>query len=181
MTMTTRIKLLLALHFPFFVFAQPTSYGNFKVAEQEIIYQKVIANDSITVAALEAYYKTLPYLSNLSIKSDGLEFIMNDITVDYKKFQFSQVNTHIVLQTGKFSGKVLVGVRDGRYRVTVTAIEFTGNLGYKIVQEKEYLTPYATKNSGTLLAPDWCRPNLLGLLDKAFTDKLEKKAVEEEW
>lgn len=163
------------------VFSQAVSYGNFKLSEQEIIYQKINTLDSVTVAKLEEYYKTLPYLSNLETKSDGLQFDMNDVSVDYKKFQFTQVNTPSVLQTGKFSGKVTVGVKDGKYRVTVKAIQFTGNLGYKMVTEKDNLTRYATKNSGTVLAEDWCRPNMLGLLDKAFNDKLELKSDDDDW
>src|SRR5690349_3585751 len=96
-----------------------TAYGNFKLADQEIIYQKVFEKDSITPAKLEAYYKTLPYVSNLTSKADGVEFDVNDMTVDYKKFQFSQVATPAIIQTGKYSGKVSIGVKDGRYRVTV--------------------------------------------------------------
>lgn len=162
-------------------FAQAVSYGDFKTAEQEIIYQKIIANDSITVAKLGEYYKKQTYISNLEVKSDGIQFDMNDITVDYKKFQYSQVNTHIVMQTGKYSGKVTVGVKDGKYRITVKSILFTGNLGYKMITEKDNLTRYATKNSGTIMAEDWCKPNMLGLLNKAFTDKLELKETSGDW
>ncbi len=163
------------------VCAQTISYGNFKLAEQEIIYQKIFTFDSITTSKLEEYYKTLPYISYLEVTSDGIQFNLNDINVDYKKFQYTQVNTHIIMQTGKFSGKVTVGVKDGKYRVTVKSIQFTGNLGYKMLAEKDNLTRYATKNSGTLLAEDWCRPNMLGLLDKAFTDKIELKEADDEW
>src|SRR5688572_13300233 len=162
-------------------FAQAVSYGDFKTADQEIIYQKVIANDSITIAKLEAYYKKQTYISNLEVKPEGIQFDMNDINVDYKKFQYSQVNTHIVMQTGKYSGKVTVGVKDGKYRITVKSILFTGNLGYKMITEKDNLTRYATKNSGTIMAEDWCKPNMLGLLNKAFTDKLELKETSSEW
>jgi hypothetical protein len=28
---------------------------------------------------------------------------------------------------------------------------------------------------------DWCRPNMLGLLDKAFNDKLELKSDDDDW
>lgn len=163
------------------VFAQAVSYTNFKVAEQEIIYQKIFTLDSISVNKLEEFYKKLPYVSNLEAKPDGIQFDLNDINVDYKKFQYSQVNTPIILQTGKFSGKVSVGVKDGKYRITVKSILLTGNLGYKILTEKDNLTRYATKNSGTILAEDWCRPNMLGLLDKAFNDKLEFKQTEGDW
>lgn len=156
-----------------------TAYGNFKLADQEIIYQKVFEQDSITPAKLETYYKTLPYVANLTAKSDGVEFDVNDMTVDYKKFQFSQVATPAIIQTGKYSGKVSVSVKDGRYRVTVKTIQLTGDNVYKKITAKEPLTTYATKNNGTILHPDWCRPNQLGLLDKAFTDRLQYKGSED--
>lgn len=155
-----------------------TSYGNFKLVDQEIIYQKVFEQDSITPEKLATFYKTLPYVSNLTAQADGVEFDMNDMTVDYKKFQFSQVATPAIIQTGKYSGKVSVGVKDGRYRITVKSIQLTGDNVYKKITAKEPLTTYATKNNGTVLHPDWCRPNQLGLLDKAFTDRLAYKSTE---
>lgn len=162
--------------------AQTTAYGNFKLVDQEIIYQKVFEQDSITPAKLETYYKTLPYVSNFTTKAEGVEFDVNDMTVDYKKFQFSQVATPAIIQTGKYSGKVSVGVKDGRYRVTIKSIQLTGDNVYKKITTNENLTTYATKNNGTILHPDWCRPNQLGLLDKAFTDRLEcKKADDGDW
>lgn len=156
-----------------------TSYGNFKLVDQEIIYQKVFEQDSLTPAKLETYYKTLPYVANLTTKADGVEFDVNDMTVDYKKFQFSQVATPAIIQTGKYSGKVSVSVKDGRYRVTIKSIQLTGDNVYKKITTKENLTIYATKNNGTILHPDWCRPNQLGLLDKAFTDRLQYKGADE--
>jgi hypothetical protein len=154
-------------------YAQVSSFGNFKVAEQEIIFQKVFAEDSISAARLAEHYKTLDFISNLKETSTGVQFDMNDITVDYKKFQFSQVATPHIIQTGKYSGKVSIDVRDGRYRVTVQAIQMTGDIGYKRITAKENLTNYSTKNSATQLHPDWCKPNMLGLLDQAFSDKLQ--------
>ncbi len=149
-----------------------TAYGNFKLVEQEIIYQKIFLEDSATAATLGEYYKTLAYLGNVQVSGDEITFDMNDITVDYKKFQFTQVGTPNIIQTGKYSGKVVVGVKDGKYRVTVRDIHLTGDIGYKKITAKEKLTSFAGKNNGTILAPDWCRPNMLGLLDQAFTDKL---------
>lgn len=166
--------------------AQPTSYGNFKVSEQEIIYQKIVPLDSITPAKLEAFYKTLPYVSNLKLNGNEVEFEVNDIVVDYKKFQFTQVGTPSIIQTGKYSGSVSVGVKDGKYRITYHSIQLTGDIGYKKITTKDKLTSYACKNNGTVLAQDWCRPNMLGLLDQSFTDKLsyvepKKKKNNEDW
>ncbi len=167
-------------------FTQSTSYGNFKVSEQEIIYQKVVPLDSITPVKLEAYYKTLPYISATKVVEDGVEFEVNDLVIDYKKFQFTQVNTPSIIQTGKYSGSVEVGVKDGKYRITFQSLQLTGDIGYKKILVKDKLTSYACKNNGTVLAQDWCRPNMLGLLDQAFTDKLQyvepkKKKNKDDW
>lgn len=175
------IATILLIQTNLLAFGQATSYLDFKVSEQEIIFQKIITADSITVAKLEAFYKGQSYVSNLESKVDGLQFDLNDINVDYKKFQYSQVNTPIILQTGKFSGKVTVGVKDGKYRITVKSIQLTGNMGYKMITEKDNLTRYATKNNGTILAEDWCKPNMFGLLNKAFIDKLELKKTDSDW
>lgn len=164
-----------------------TSFGNFRIDEQELIYQKIFLNDSITAAKLGDYYKALPYATNVQVKGDEVLFDLNELVVDYKKFQFTQVATPSIIQTGKFSGKAIVGVKDGRYRVTVREIVMTGDIGYKKITSKETLTSFACKNNGTIMAPDWCRPNMLGLLDQAFTDKLQfvelkkKKSDDKDW
>jgi hypothetical protein len=157
-----------------------TTYGNFKIADQEIIYQKVFTQDSITPAKLEEFYKALPYVSNVTTTGDGVQFDVADLTVDYKKFQFKPMDTPSIIQTGKYSGKVSITTKDGRYRLTFQRLELTGDIGYKKITERDWLTSYATKNSATILAQDWCRPNMLGLLDKAFTDKLQY-VKKEEW
>jgi hypothetical protein len=162
------------------VYAQVVTFGNFKIADQEIIYQKVFTQDSITPVKLETYYKTLPYVSNVITSSDGVQFDVTDIIVDYKKFQFKPLDTPPIIQTGKYSGKVTISTKDGKYKLMFRSLEVTGDMGYKKVTERDQLTKYATKNSGTILAPDWCRPNMLGLLDKAFTDKLQY-VQKEEW
>jgi hypothetical protein len=164
----------------FQVEAQITSYGSFKIGDQEIIYQKVFTQDSITPAKLEAYYKTLPYVSNVTATNDGVQFEVNDITVDYKKFQFKQMDTPSIIQTGKYSGKVSITTKDGKYRLTFQSLELTGDIGYKKITTRDRLTNYACKNSGTVISQDWCRPNMLGLLDKAFTDRLQY-VKKEEW
>ena len=166
-------------------FGQAESYGNFKVVNQEIIYQKVFFNDSITLNKLGDFYVKLPYVSDLDMSNDEIKFKLNDLVVDYKKFQFAQVATPSIIQTGKYSGLVTVNAKDGKYRVTVTAIELTGDIGYKKITTKDKLTNYACRNSGTYISQDWCKPNTLGLLDKAFTDKLEyidpNKATSGDW
>jgi hypothetical protein len=172
--MTKIVAGILLLMVPLFAQSQGnTSYGNFKLADQEIIYQKIFLQDSINAAKLATYYTTLPFLSNVSQSGDEVTFDLNDLTIDYKKFQFTQVGTPNIIQTGKYSGKGSVGVKDGKYRITLSSLQLTGDIGYKKITAKESLTSFAAKNSGTILSQDWCRPNMLGLLDQSFTDKLQ--------
>jgi hypothetical protein len=159
-------------------YAQTLTYGSFKLQDQEIIMQKVFAQDSITLDKLAEYYQTLPYISNVSKSSDELTFEFSDLVVDYKKFQFAQVAVPPIIQTGKYSGKVSAGVKEGKYRLTITNIQMTGDIGYKKITAKENLTNYSCKNNGTTIDQNWCKPNTLGLLEKAFTDKLQYVAVE---
>src|SRR4051812_47473172 len=118
-----KILLLLTVQIAGFAYAQPVSYLDFKTEDQEIIYQKVFSQDSITAVALGAYYKNLPYVSNLTTSPDGVQFDVNDITVDYKKFQFKQTDTPSIIQTGKYSGQANIGVKDGKYRITFRSIQ----------------------------------------------------------
>lgn len=174
------VLLLVVASIPFVAQAQVPTCGNFKLVEQEIIYQQVF-QDTVSIAQLEKYYKSLPNVANLVTSAEGIQFDFNDLTVDYKKFQFSQNATPLIIQSGKFSGKAAVGVKDGRYRVTVKGLQLTGNIGYKMITKKENLTPYASKNSATDWAQDFCLPSTLGLLDKAFTDKLQFKKAKDDW
>jgi hypothetical protein len=184
------MKLLLGLIITAFTstaFSQAITYGNFKIQGQELIYQKVFFQDSITVDKLGDYYVKVPGVTNFDRSNDEIKFKVNDMAVDYLKFQFSQVSTAQIIQSGKFSGDVAVDVKDGKYRVTMFNITFTGNLGYKRVTAKEPLTNYACRNSGTYISSDWTKPNTLGLLDKALTDKFEfvppdaKKGGDSDW
>ncbi|HBK88331.1 MAG: hypothetical protein U0289_00760 [Cyclobacteriaceae bacterium] len=176
-----RLSVLLCVLASLSASGQVASYLKFKLVDQEIIYQQVFMQDSVKVSEVEAFYKTKNYCSNITASADAVDFDVTDLTVDYKKFQFTQVATPIIMQTGKFSGHVTVGVKDGRYRITFKGIVLTGDIGYKKITDKESLTNYAAKNSGTILAQDWCRPNMLGLLDQAFTDKLQYKKIKDDW
>ena len=170
----------------FLGYGQTVSYGSFKVADQEIIYQKIFFQDSITLDKLGDFYAKQPNISDLEKSNDEIKFKLNDLVVDYKKFQFAQVAVPSFIQTGRYSGLVTVSAKDGKYRVTLRAIQLTGDMGYKKITEKDNLTNYACRNSGTVIAQDWCKPNTLGLLEKAFTDRLQfvekgKSTSGEDW
>jgi hypothetical protein len=164
-----------------FGFSQTTEYEDFKLQDQEIIYQAVFQDESVTYAKLEEQYKKNKQFSGIKVSANEITFNVKDLTVDYLKFQFSQVQTPLILQTGKFSGQASVAIRDGRYRITFNKIMVTGEIGYKSIKEKEPLTGLCSKSNGTQLSQDWMKPNTLGLLGKAFADNFELKATDDDW
>lgn len=163
------------------VAAQTTTYEDFKLVDQEIIYQAVFQKEEISYTQLEEFYKKNKSFSNIKLAANEMTFDAKDLTVDYLKFQLSQVETPLILQTGKFSGKVSVSVRDGRYRVTFKSIMVTGEIGYKSIKEKEAFTGLCSKSNGTQFSQDWLKPNHFGLLGKAFADVFELKTTDDEW
>jgi len=176
------MKNILYLFFicPFMVLAQATEYGSFKIVETEIIYQKIFFQDSITAEKLAEFMKSVPELKNVSIADGTVTADLSDLVVDYKKFQFSQVAVPPIIQTGRYSGKVTGEAKDGKYRITLKSIQMKGDIGYKKIPQPESLTNYACQNSGTILSREWCKPNTLGLLEKAITDKFTYKEVKKD-
>lgn len=177
------ISLLLIFAMPFVLVAQSMEYGNFKIVETELIYQKVFHQDSITADKLMEFLKSAPGVTNVESVDGKVTADLTELIVDYKKFQFSQVSVPAIIQTGRYSGKLTADVKPGKYRVTLKSIQMTGDIGYKKIPAPESLTRYACGNSGTVLQRDWCKPNTLGLLDMAVTDRFLYRDIkkDEEW
>lgn len=150
--------------------AQSTSYGDFRIFENQVIYQHVFDCSTMTVELLDSTLRATPSVTNIQVKDGTITATLTDLVVDYKKFKFPQVSTPPIIQTGRFSGKLTAQVRDGRYRITLEDITMKGNIGYKNIPDPEPMTGYATIKSATMLGQDWCRPNMLGLLNRAIND-----------
>lgn len=165
--------LYLLLLIPCALLAQTKEYGDFKIETTEIIYQKTQPQDSITVEKLAEFLKTVPGVSNVQLSGGAVTADLTDLTVDFKKFKFAQVNTPPIIQTGKYSGKIAMAVKENKYRTTVNSLTVKGDIGYKKIPNPEPLTNYACTNSGTIISRDWCKPTMLGLLNQAFTDRLQ--------
>lgn len=174
--MKTFIPLLLAV-VPFLAFSQNTGFGNFKIEDQQLIFQQVFTQDSVTAARLEEFYKAQPNISGVKQADGKVTFDITDLTVDFRKYQFRQVDVPTLIQTGKYAAKGVAEAREGRYRVTLTDIKVIGDAGYRKVTTLEPLTTFACKNSGTVMNPDWCKPNTLGLLEKVFSDKVRYEST----
>ena len=169
----------LALAPPVCGMSQP-AYGDFRIVNTEIIYQKVFDQPSVTLEKVDSLLKASPGITEVSMSGESLTATLTDMVVDYKKFKFPQVTTPPIIQTGRFSGKLTAEAKDGRYRITLEQITMKGDIGYKNIPEPEPMTNYACMKGATILSKDWCRPNMLGVLNQALNDlfayKVETKS-----
>jgi hypothetical protein len=156
--------------------AQSSSYGDFRIFENKVIYQHVFDCSAMTLEQLNSVLRSTPGVTNVGVKDGAITATLTDFVVDYKKFKFPQISTPPIIQTGRFGGRLTAQVRDGRYRITLEEITMKGNIGYKNIPEPEPMTEYATIKSATLLSQDWCRPNMLGLLNQALNDHFTCKS-----
>lgn len=165
-----RIFFVLALVLPLTSMAQTTSYGDFRIVNSAIVYQRIFDRSSVTLAELDSLLKTSQGIGNVTVSDGSLSATLTDFIVDYKKFEFPQVSTPPIIQTGRFSGKITAEVKDGRYRITFENITMKGDIGYKEIPAPEPMTNYACIKGVTAIAADWCRPNMLGVFNQALND-----------
>ncbi len=166
---------------PCSLLAQTTQYGSFKILETEIIYQKVFNQDSITADKLVAFLKTVPTIGNIQVGDGTVTADLVYLAVDFKKFKFAQVSVPPIIQTGKFNGKLTFEIKPAKYRVTLRGIQMKGDMGYKKIAEPENMTNYACVDSGTAISKEWAKPNTLGLLEQAISDRLKYKDTNTDW
>ena len=166
-----RVFFAIALFLPVWVSAQTTSYGDFRLVNMEVVYQKVFDRPSVTLEELDSLLRSSAGVSDVTLSEGSISAKLTELVVDYRKFKFPQVSTPPIIQTGRFSGKLTAEAKDGRYRITLEQITMKGDIGYKNIPEPEPITNYATIKGATALAGDWCRPNLLGVLNQALNDR----------
>ena len=166
---------------PCFLEAQTIQYGSFKIMDGEVVYQKVLNQDSITVDKLVQFLKSLPTIANVQAGDGTVTADLIYLTVDFKKFKVPQTSVPAIIQTGKFNGKLIFDIKPGKYRATLRGIQMKGDTGKKKIIDPEKLTDYACTDSGTALSKEWCTPTMLGLLEQAITDRLKYKETNPDW
>lgn len=177
---------LFLLLIPYALQAQITQFGSFKIFESEVMYQKVFNQDSLTVEKMVAFLKTIPTIGNIQAGDGTVTADLILMKVDYKKFKVAQTDVPLIIQTGTFNGKLSFDLKPGKYRATLRGIQMKGEIankekGTKKIAEPEFITKYATIESGTELSPEWAKPMFLGLLERQITERITYKDVDTEW
>jgi hypothetical protein len=158
-----------------------TQYGSFKIYDGEVLYQKVFNQDSITVEKMVNFLKTVPTIGNIQASEGTVTADLLFMTIDFKMLKVAESTAMYIMQNGNFTGKLIFDMKPGKYRATLRDIKMKGDTGSKKIPEPENITAYVTVDNGTALAPAWCKPTSLGLLEQQINDRLKYKATDTDW
>ena len=109
--------------------AKKESYSSFVLDNKEVMWLQVYhAQQSTNVLAAHVFefLKRKPWIEDL--RFDGSE-IVGDITnfrADYKRYGGKYMNTSNLIRTARWSGKIRISVKEGKYRVIVYGLEYDG-------------------------------------------------------
>ena len=155
---------------------------NFYLENQSIKYKKVFIVDSLNqselISKLNAYLPTVSGLRNVQFNGDVFTGQIDKLIVNYKKYGGKWATTWTVLNY-PMNGNLIVQVKDNKYRLIITDIEFISTYPYVVIDFDKDLT----KKKGTILTTNKVALRGLEYLDKFLTDKftITKRKVDNNW
>lgn len=106
-----------------FITQNTISQNNFKVSNNNITWQKVFNTDSITDNQLIKFINTKPKIINVNYLDNQITAEIEGDEIDYKKYGGKTMSTLTILNH-KLHAKVLIEIKQNKYRVTVQNITF---------------------------------------------------------
>ncbi len=155
---------------------------NFYLEKQSVQYKKAFeledTNDSVMVEKLNTYLPTVSGLTNIQYNGNVFTGRIEKLTVDYKKYGGKWGTTWIALNH-PMNGNLTIQVKDNRYRVIITDMEFISASPYIVID----VNSAATKKRGTELTTNKTVSQGLEYLDKYFTDKftITEQQLDDDW
>src|SRR5690606_38058640 len=83
-----RVFFAIALFLPVWVSAQTTSYGDFRLVNTEVVYQKVFDRPSVTLEELDSLLRSSAGVSDVTLSEGSISAKLTELVVDYRKFKF---------------------------------------------------------------------------------------------
>jgi len=106
---------------------QNTTYSSFAVNNKEVIWVQVYHAQQpadVLTGQVHELLKRKAWITNLSFDGDDMLADIQNFRVDYKRYGGKYMNTSNLIRTARWSGKVRISFKDGKYRVVVYGIEY---------------------------------------------------------
>lgn len=123
---------------PFFIlffFCRPSdaqedpkkTYSSFSIDNKEVVWIQiyhVAESRPVLKEQVHDFLKRKAWISNITSQDKELVADLQNFRVDYKRYGGKYMNTSNLLRSGRWSGKVRISFKEGKYRVIVYALEY---------------------------------------------------------
>lgn len=106
---------------------KPETYSAFVLLDKEVMWVQVYhAQQSRDVLSqhVRDFLVRKPWIRELHYDGTDLVADVVNLRVDYKRYGGKYTNTSNLIRTGRWSGKVRISFKDGKYRVIVYGLEY---------------------------------------------------------
>lgn len=103
------------------------AYSSFVIDNKEVIWVQVYETAQPATEQKEQLLDLLKHKTWIDdLSDDGADLVadVKNFSVDYKRYGGRYMNTSNLIRSARWSGKVRIGFKDGRYRVVVYGLEY---------------------------------------------------------
>ena len=172
--------ILLAI--PAILLAQDES--RFSTDGASVIWQNVYQTQLDSASVVDGLIESGRF-DGIILTKDGFTCRILPHEVDYRGAGMKRGLTSMYLLDGEMEGRAVVQIREGRYRVTVSEMVFTGKISSPLSKpgERAKLELYALNGSGRFRSNFWNKGSSPVLDYDLFSmfDVKEKEAQDEDW
>jgi hypothetical protein len=105
-------------------------YFNFVIENNDSVWKYIYHKNGDNKSKMKRQLMANPYIKNIRETEAGLVADIENWQIDYKKEGGSHMSTSMAVTGGKWNGRVLIDFRDGKYRVSVSGLNFdAGSVG----------------------------------------------------
>lgn len=170
--------------------------NNFKIQNDKVIWQYVYETE-LAENDIVDFFKKSRLFEIQEIKDKLILGTVVEKPIDYKRYGFKSMNVPIYIRDGRFDYNLIIEIKNGRYRVTISDIycidglNLTMNLGGGIstattpntkspleeyvynYKKKQFKSSFLKKNSGGVFATVWYNTYLI--------DQKQINKVDDNW
>lgn len=110
------------------VYSQPVpTYSSFAIDHKEVVWVQIYhqneSAESLSAQVLD-FLKRKAWVKNLEYDGPELVADIQHFRVDYKRYGGKYMNTSSLIRSARWTGKLRVSFKDGKYRVVVYGLQY---------------------------------------------------------
>lgn len=169
------------------------NYQSFAIDNNDVLWAQVYHHEKTTPEMSKKLFEHLKrkvWIKNIQYEGDDIVAELANYRPDYKRYGGKFMNTSNVIRTGKWTGRVKISFREGKYRVILYGLEFkaiqsTSGSGKATIQQQEItgsLSEFALDNYRNTFRKS--RLTNLDILHFSFKDSFtlhEDQIIDSDW